>query len=129
MLIFEKHITVSTEDIDARNHVNNIRYVQWVQDIAEENWIANTSITIRDAYYWIMLSHHIKYKAEAVIGDELLLKTFVTKAEGFRSTRIVEIYNQKTNKLLTTSETIWCLMSHNRNKPTRITQDIIDIFQ
>lgn len=129
MLIFEKIITVSTEDLDARNHVNNIRYVQWVQDIAEENWIDNTSSTIRETYYWVMLSHHIQYKAEAVLGDELLLKTFVTKSEGLRSTRIVEIYNQNTSKLLSSSETIWCLMSHETNKPTRITQEIIDLFQ
>ena len=129
MLIFEKEITVTTEDLDILNHVNNVKYVQWVQDIAEENWINNTSTTLRDTYYWIMLSHHIQYKAEAVLGDVLLLKTFVTKAEGLRSTRIVEIYNQKTNKLLTTSETIWCLMSHDTNKPSRITQEIIDLFQ
>lgn len=128
MLIFEKHITVSFEDLDARKHVNNVRYVQWVQDIAEENWIANTSTAIRNSYYWVMLSHYIQYKAEAVLGDDLLLKTYVTKAEGLRSTRIVEIYNRKTNKLLTTSETIWCFMSHKTNKPTRITKDIIDLF-
>ncbi|WP_040253807.1 acyl-CoA thioesterase [Psychroserpens mesophilus] len=128
MLVFEKHITVSSEDLDARNHVNNVRYVQWVQDIAEDNWIANTSTAIRDNYYWVMLSHYIQYKAEAVLGDDLLLKTYVTKSEGLRSTRMVEIYNRNTNKLLTTSETIWCFMSHKTNKPTRITQDIIDLF-
>ncbi|WCO00469.1 acyl-CoA thioesterase [Psychroserpens ponticola] len=129
MLIFIKNITVSTKDIDARNHVNNVRYVQWVQDIAEDNWIKNTTTTLRETYYWVMLSHHIQYKAEAVLGDKLQLKTFVTKAEGFRSTRIVEIYNQNTNKLLSLSETIWCLMSHKTNKPTRISQEIIDLFQ
>lgn len=128
MLIFEKSITVSAEDLDARNHVNNVRYVQWVQDIAEENWIANTSNNLRANFYWVMLSHHIQYKAEAKLGDNLLLKTFVTKAEGYRSTRIVEIYNQNTNKLLSTSETVWCLMTHKTNKPTRITQDIVNLF-
>lgn len=129
MRIFEKRIRVSKDDLDARHHVNNVKYVQWVQDIAEENWIHNTSPELRDSYYWVMLSHHIQYKMEAFFGDDLLLKTFVTKAEGLRSTRIVEIYNQNTNKLLTTSETIWCLMSHKTGKPTRITQEIVDLFQ
>ena len=128
MLVFEKNIIVSADDLDNRNHVNNVRYVQWVQDIAEDNWIANTSTAIRNDYYWIMLSHHIQYKAEAVLGDLLLLKTYVTKSEGLRSTRMVEIYNQNTNKLLTTSETIWCFMSHKTNKPARITQEIADLF-
>ena len=128
MLVFEKNIIVSADDLDNRNHVNNVRYVQWVQDIAEDNWIANTSTAIRNDYYWIMLSHHIQYKAEAVLGDHLLLKTYVTKSEGLRSTRMVEIYNHNTNKLLTSSETIWCFMSHKTNKPTRITQEIADLF-
>ncbi|MBR9845871.1 MAG: acyl-CoA thioesterase [Algicola sp.] len=128
MLVFEKNIIVSADDLDNRNHVNNVRYVQWVQDIAEDNWIANTSIAIRNDYYWIMLSHHIQYKAEAVLGDHLLLKTYVTKSEGLRSTRMVEIYNQNTNKLLTTSETIWCFMSHKTNKPARITKEVADLF-
>lgn len=128
MLIFEKNITVSPDDLDDRHHVNNVQYVQWVQDIAEENWIANTTTSIRNSYYWVMLSHHIQYKAEAVLGDHLLLKTFVTKSEGLKSTRIVEIYNRDTHKLLTTSETIWCLMSHSKNKPTRITKEIADLF-
>ena len=75
-----------------------------------------------------MLSHHIQYKAEAVLGDHLLLKTYVTKSEGLRSTRMVEIYNQNTNKLLTTSETIWCFMSHKTNKPARITKEVADLF-
>jgi acyl-CoA thioester hydrolase len=129
MRIFEKKITVSKEDLDNRHHVNNVRYVQWVQDIAEDNWIHNTSTELRDTYYWVMLSHYIQYKAEAFLGNNLLLKTFVTKSEGLRSTRMVEIYNNDTNKLLTSSETIWCLMSHKTHKPTRITQEIVDLFQ
>lgn len=128
MRIFEKYITVSKDDLDDRNHVNNVRYVQWVQDIAQDNWINNTTTNLRQTYYWVLLSHHIQYKAGAYLGDNLLLKTFVTKCEGLRSTRIVEIYNHNTNKLLTSSETIWCLMLHATDKPTRITQEIVDLF-
>lgn len=128
MEVFEKEIVVTASDLDSRNHVNNVRYVQWVQDVAEAHWMNKTSETMRSEYYWIMLSHFIQYKAEALLNDKLVLKTFVTKSEGLRSTRMVEIYNQTSGKLLTSSETIWCFMSHNTQKPTRITEEIAGLF-
>ena len=129
MQIYESEISVTQNDIDVRNHVNNLRYVQWVQDISEAHWTSKTSEDLRENYYWVMLSHHIQYKAEAILGDVLRLKTYVTKSEGVKSTRMVEIYNKNTNKLLTISETIWCFISHKNHRPARITSEIKEIFR
>ncbi len=128
MQIFEKLLTVTQQDLDSLNHVNNVRYVQWVQDVAEEHWMSKASSQILEDYFWVMVSHHIQYKGQAFLHDELLLKTFVTKSEGVTSTRVVEIYNHKSGKLLTTSETIWCFMTNKSNRPMRIPQEIVEIF-
>ncbi len=77
MQIFEKTITVSKDDLDELNHVNNVRYVQWVQDIAKDHWLAFVSKEILDTYDWFLVSHHIQYKSQALLGDTLVLKTFV----------------------------------------------------
>ncbi len=129
MQTFEKLITVKQNDLDYLEHVNNVRYVQWVQDVAEEHWKSKASTQILDHYFWVMVSHHIQYKGQAFLNDELLLKTFVVKSEGVSSTRTVEIYNKNSGKLLTTSETIWCFMSKESNRPTRITQEVADLFR
>jgi acyl-CoA thioester hydrolase len=128
MKIHEQELTVLKTHLDAIDHVNNVRYVEWVQNLAEAHWNLYTTEAVRQQYYWVMISHHIKYKAEAVLGDTLLLKTYVTQSRGVKSTRIVEIYNKATNKLLTTSETIWCFMSHETNRPTRIPEEINSLF-
>ena len=128
MQTFEKVLTVLQKDLDDLNHVNNVRYVQWVQDVAEEHWMTNVSSQILENYFWVMISHHIQYKGQAFLNDELLIKTFVTKSEGVTSTRMVEIYNKTSGKLLTNSETNWCFMSKVTNRPTRITQEVIDLF-
>ncbi|MCK8481159.1 acyl-CoA thioesterase [Psychroserpens algicola] len=128
MQIHEQELKVTQADLDARNHVNNVRYVKWVQDIAEAHWILKSSETIRQQHYWVMISHHIQYKAEAVLGDRLVLKTFVIKSEGVKSTRMVEIYNLETQKLLTTSETIWCFMDFTTNRPARIPSEVKALF-
>ncbi|OUR95059.1 thioesterase [Flavobacteriales bacterium 34_180_T64] len=128
MQIFEFIIRVTEDDLDQLNHVNNVRYVQWVQDIAGKHWISKAPQSICDNYYWVMLSHHIKYKGQAIIGDELLLKTYIKKLDGLTCTRIVEIYNSRTNKLLTSSETLWCFISTHTKKPVRITEEIRDLI-
>ncbi|WP_204345399.1 acyl-CoA thioesterase [Psychroserpens algicola] len=128
MQIHEQELKVTQADLDARNHVNNVRYVKWVQDIAEAHWVLKSSESIRQQYYWVMISHHIQYKAEAVLGDRLVLKTFVIKSEGVKSTRMVEIYNLDTQKLLTTSETIWCFIDFITNRPARIPSEVKALF-
>ena len=61
MQIYEKHILVTKADLDQLNHVNNVRYVQWVQDIAEAHWLKNVSPSIKDRYYWVLVNHNIEY--------------------------------------------------------------------
>jgi len=126
--VYEKFTTVVQDDLDDLNHVNNVRYVQWVQDVAEEHWNSKATQHILEHFYWVMISHHIQYKGQAILGDELLLKTFVTKSEGVTSTRMVEIYNKKSGRLVTTSETHWCFMSKVNHRPIRILQEIIELF-
>ena len=128
MQIHEQQLTVTKAHLDHRQHVNNVRYVEWVQNIAEEHWLLKSTDAIRQTFYWVMISHHIQYKAEALLGDRLLLKTFVIQSQGVKSTRMVEIYNASTGQLLTTSETIWCFMSVETNKPARIPEHINSLF-
>ena len=128
MDVFEYQITVTKDDIDELNHVNNVRYVQWVNDAAKRHWQQNTSEEIITNYYWVVLSHNIDYKSSAFLNDTLTIKTYVSSFEGVRSIRIVEIYNSKTNKLLVKSETNWCLIDANTNRPTRISDEIVNLF-
>ncbi|WP_417196040.1 hypothetical protein [Bizionia sp.] len=56
----------------------------------------------------------------------MTLKTYVPNSEGVTCTRVVEIL--KDNILLAKSETTWCFMDSNRMRPTRITDEIKNIF-
>ena len=128
METFEKLITVIKDDLDELKHVNNVRYVKWVNDIAKEHWLQNASKDICEKYFWILLKHNIEYKNSALLNDIVKLKTYVIKAEGVTSTRIVEMYQDKTQKLLAKSETSWCLMSYKTKRPTRINSEIANLF-
>ena len=129
MQVFETLRTVTNDDIDELNHVNNVRYVEWVNDVAKLHWQQNTSKKINNNYYWVLLSHNIDYKSSAYLNEVITLKTYIAKSEGVKSIRIIEMYNSKTNKLLVKSETHWCLMNAKTNRPTRITEEISNLFK
>ena len=124
----EKEITVSKNDLDDLNHVNNVIYIHWVQEIAKEHWKSLVSNEIIKNYYWVLLEHQIKYLNPALLNDKIMIKTYIEKTEGIRSNRIVEIYNRNNDKLLVKSKTIWCLINAKTNKPNRITDEIRKAF-
>lgn len=128
MQIFQKEITVAKTDLDQLNHVNNVRYVQWVQDIAEAHWLKNASQQILDSYYWVLVKHTIDYKGQAFLGDAILIKTYVESSEGVSSIRKVEMHNQSSNKLIIASVTKWCLIEKKTNRPSRISSEIAEMF-
>ena len=129
MQVYSSIIKVSKNDLDELNHVNNVRYIQWVQDIAKTHWQRNATPEILQNYFWVLTSHHIEYKSPALLDDEIRLETYVSKSEGLRSTRIVEMYNNETNKSVAKSETNWCLMDYKTMRPIRITSEIIALFE
>jgi len=36
--VFTYHHIVTEDEIDTLNHVNNVVYVQWIQDISTKHW-------------------------------------------------------------------------------------------
>ena len=128
MQIFEKLITVTREDLDDLDHVNNIKYVQWVNDVAKAHWLQNATQEMLENYVWVLLKHHIDYKSSAYLNDVIKLQTYVLEAEGVTSTRVVEMYNNTTGDLLVRSETNWCLLGSAKLRPTRITPEIAKLF-
>lgn len=128
MKVLEKEILVSKNDLDDLNHVNNVVYIQWIQKIAKEHWKKLASNEILDNYYWVLLEHQIKYLYPALLNDKIRIKTYIDKTEEIKSSRIVEIYNNDTNRLLVNSRTIWCLINSKTNKPVRIPDEIRQVF-
>ena len=128
MQSFEHTITVTKDDLDELNHVNNVRYVQWINDVAKAHWYDKATPEMLKTCIWVVLRHHIDYKGAAFLNDVIKLKTYVILSKGVKSTRVVEMYNENTKKLLVKSETDFCLLSKESQKPTRITKEIAELF-
>ena len=125
---FEKRIVVAQEDLDDLDHVNNVRYVQWIQDVSKEHWQTVAPNEMKAGILWVVKNHNIDYLSAAVLGDEILIRTFIAETKGAISVRCVEMYNDKTNQLLVRSHTEWVLLNALTLKPIRISEAIKKVF-
>ncbi|WP_055442239.1 acyl-CoA thioesterase [Lacinutrix himadriensis] len=121
---FEFSVTVTNEDLDEFNHVNNIRYIQWIQDIAKAHWKQIATEDIYNSYFWVVKKHIVDYKASAHLYDEVKITTKFMDAQGATAKSIIEMHNNSTQKILLKAETTWCLMAKQTKRPTRVTKEI-----
>jgi len=85
---------VTQNHIDDVNHVNNVVYLDWVNDISKKHWFQLSDDKIRSKYIWVVLRHEIDYLKPSYLGDTLKIKTWVSESSGFKSVRQTEIYNK-----------------------------------
>jgi acyl-CoA thioester hydrolase len=123
MTVFQTNYSVEASHIDDLNHVNNVVYLQWIQDIANLHWTQLKKGVDTAAYAWVVIRHEIDYAGQALLGDAIVAKTWVGKTGGIRSIRHVEFY--KENKLIVKAQTTFCLVNSKNFKPTRITDQLL----
>lgn len=121
-------IRVQPEDIDQLNHVNNVTYVQWIQDAAVSHWNKVAPNDIKQKFVWVIIRHEIDYKYPAKLNDELFVKTQVLNAQGVSSVRKVQIFRKEDMRLLVESETTWCMVDVDTQRPVRITPEVKNLF-
>jgi len=124
---YKENFIVKEDEIDALNHVNNVVYLQWVNNIAEKHWNILTNDDINSKYYWVAIRHEIDYMQQAFLDDEITVYTWVGESTGVRSIRNVHIF--KGDILLAKAKTTWCLINAKTHKITRIQQDILNLFK
>jgi acyl-CoA thioester hydrolase len=118
--MFERLIKVRDSDLDELNHVNNVVYLQWVQDIASAHWREIAPRGFDRDYQWVVLKNTIEYKKPALLGDELILRTWVDTIDGVRSDRCVEIIKAANQTPVCAARTTWCLIDRATGRPRRI---------
>ncbi|CAL67226.1 acyl-CoA thioesterase [Christiangramia forsetii] len=126
--IYEKQLVVKETHLDKQRHVNNVEYVQWVQDVAEEHWEARASEEQKSTVIWVVVRHEIDYKKEAFLGDTISLQTYVGEVTHVTSVRHVIIKNSETDKVLAEAKTTWCLLHAETKKPAKISEELKRVF-
>lgn len=128
MTPFEIPIVVRPDDIDEMDHVNNVVYLRWVQDVALAHWISRTTESLRARYAWIATRHEIDYQRAALLGDAITARTWIGTVDSRRFERFTAIVRTVDGVELARARTLWCLLSRESGRLTRIPPDVLSGF-
>lgn len=126
--IFEQPISINPQDIDENGHVNNIRYLKWVQDVAIAHWNTVATDQMKNDLLWVVSRHEIDYLKSAYLGSNLIAKTWVVEPNGARSDRYVTICDFENDTIIAKIKTTWYLLDAHTKKPKRIDTEITKVF-
>lgn len=120
--------TAGPEHIDFNGHVNNMVWLQWVQEIAGAHWEAVAPPEHQAAYVWFVLRHEIDYRGNIVEGETVTARTFIPDPpQGARFVRCVDFINAA-GKAIVQVRSTWAMIDKASGRPQRITQEIAAPF-
>jgi len=127
--IYSKVFIIPTSAIDENGHVNNVAYVQWMQDTAIEHYASIGGIEAQgnDAT-WVIREHRIEYFLPAFAGEEIEIKTWVENIRRVRSLRQYEFVRKLDGKLLVKGETDWVFINAKTGRPLPIPEEVSQVL-
>ena len=128
--IYTKTFIIPVNAIDENGHVNNVAYVQWMQDIAVEHYesIGGTRPTQLVGATWVVREHRIEYLLPAFAGEVIEIKTWVENIRRVRSLRKYEFMRIADKKTLVRGETDWVFVDMQTGAPRAIPDEVSKVF-
>jgi acyl-CoA thioester hydrolase len=128
--VYAYTFTVQRDAIDENGHVNNVYYVQWMQDVAVRHYDFIGGVPPMRALgaTWVVRSHHIEYLAPAFVGDEIEVRTWVVNIRRVGSLRRYEFVRKSDERLLSRGETEWVFVNATSGRPLAIPEDVSRLF-
>ena len=128
--IYSYEFTVPPDALDENGHVNNVRYVQWMQEAAIRHYESIGGIPLTQAIgaTWVVRSHNIEYLRPAFAGDRIELRTWVVDIRRVRSLRRYRFIRVADGKPLVKGQTDWVFVDAKTGTPMAVPEEIIKIF-
>jgi acyl-CoA thioester hydrolase len=137
--IFEHVVEVRDSDIDVLGHVNNVVYVQWMQNAAYAHsaalgWTLERYMELGAG--WVARMHQIEYLQPAFSGQKVIIKTWIADMKKVTSTRryrmlrmdppladalgVVDPMAPQRETLIAVAHTNWAFIDFKKGTPQRI---------
>lgn len=128
--VYRLEIPVTPGVVDGNGHVNNVAYVQWMQDaaIAHADATGCTAATRAAGATWVARSHHIEYLSPARPDDTVVALTWVCNMRKVRSLRRYRFLRASDQALLASGETDWVFVDAITGKPRAIPETVSGLF-
>lgn len=128
--VFRLELVVPASVVDGNRHVNNVAYVQWMQDVALKHSAATgcTRLTAAAGATWVARMHRIEYLSPAFAGDALAILTWVADFRKVRSLRRYQFVRTTDKKVIARGETDWVFVDAETGRPRGIPKEIAAAF-
>ena len=128
--IYPYEFNIPEEAMDENGHVNNVMYVQWMQDAAVRHYEAmgGRQITIDLGATWVVRSHTIEYLRPAFAGERIRVLTWVATMRRVRSLRRYRFVRLEDGQELVRGETDWVFVDVNSGAPQAIPKEVTELF-
>lgn len=130
--VFDLKIEVKPEHIDVLGHVNNVVYVQWMQDVASahiETLGVGLDQYLEMKHAMVAVEHHVQYRKAAMLDDDIILRTWLYEINALYSFRQYAFFNAKDQSLLFTGNTKWACIEIASGRPKRMSPTFIQAYQ
>lgn len=124
--IYEYEIRVTADVVDDNGHVNNVAYVQWMQDAAIRHAQESgcTQATSSLGATWVVRTHHVEHLHPAFAGDEITVLTWVSNFRKVRSLRKYKLIRAADKTVVAQAETDWVFVDAKSGQPRSIPDEI-----
>ncbi len=130
--VFRRTRVVQADDCDELGHVNNVRWVAFVAELAGAHAMRrgsdNESVREQGAI-WIVRRHEIDYHRSALPGEEIVEETWVEAMSGARSIRHSRFSRPADGEVLVSAVTTWAFVDAQTQRPRRIPAEMIARFR
>ncbi len=128
--IYRYEFTVPETALDENGHVNNVHFVQWMQDAAVRHFESLGGIPPMRfvGATWVVRSHGIEYLNPTFAGDRIEVRTWVANIRRVRSLRRYHFVRKLDGKLLVRGETEWVFVDAETWRPLAIPGEVAGIF-
>jgi acyl-CoA thioester hydrolase len=129
--IYSKTIIIPDSVIDENGHVNNVVYVQWMQDIAVEHYQSISGMNSMQPFdaTWVVREHRIEYFLPAFADEEIEIKTWIENIRRVRSLRKYEFVRKSDGKVLVRGETDWVFVDIKTGSPRAIPEEVTSVLK
>ena len=130
--IYEHAHVVCDDEIDGLGHASNVAFLAWMQSAAmahsaAQGWSAEAYQSLGAG--WVVRRHEIDYLWPALVGQRLVIRTWVASMSKVTSLRRFEIHCLDNDQVLARAATQWAFVDYEKGRPRRVPPEVSSAFE
>ena len=122
--------SVPKSAIDSQGHVNNVAYVQWMQDVAINHTksVGGDVVANENGIMWVVRSHEIEYLRQVFEGETLRAETAIEETQRATSVRRHVFTRVSDEKVVARGRTKWVCLDKKSGRPRAIPETVMQAY-